>query len=181
MREFSDRPVEKDLVKMVVEAARYAPSGQNSQSSYFVVVTGDALEKLRVEVRDFFRELKIDPEMPEIYHQYKRWAQENGWSFFYGAPVILIVANRKEYRNAVADSAAATMTAMLAAESVGLDTGWLTILAGVSRQKKIRKILDRLGVPEDYEVITSMTMGYGKSKAQATARTSEVRWVEKIF
>jgi len=39
-RLFKDKPVEKDVVEKVLEAARFAPSGHNEQSTWFIVVQG---------------------------------------------------------------------------------------------------------------------------------------------
>ena len=39
IRAFTDRPVPDDVVEKVIEVARWAPSGANSQPWEFVVVT----------------------------------------------------------------------------------------------------------------------------------------------
>jgi len=178
VRSFEKKEVERSKLEAIVDAARYAPSGMNSQCSLFVVVTGEALESLKASVRDFFRGLTITSAMPPFYERCKEWAQDDTWDFCYGAPVCLIVANKKDYRNAMADSAAATMNAMLAAQSLGLSSGWLTLLSGNTEQPEIRSVLTGLGIPENYNVFTSMTIGYSDVLVQASPRTSEVKWVD---
>lgn len=178
VRAFQNKEIEREYLEQIVEAASYAPSGMNNQSWCFVVVTGKALERLRIAVRDYFRQLVLTPEMPPFFSVCKKNADMDDWSFFYGAPALLIVANKKNYRNAMADSAAATMNAMLAAWSLGLSSGWITTLSGNTDQPMIRNALRELGVPDDYDVLTSMTIGYGKEKPQASSRTSTVKWME---
>ncbi len=39
-RLFKDKPVEKDVIEKVLEAARFAPSGHNEQSTEFIVIQG---------------------------------------------------------------------------------------------------------------------------------------------
>ena len=38
-RTFSSRPLEKEILEKLVEAGRYAPSGGNSQTTHFFVIT----------------------------------------------------------------------------------------------------------------------------------------------
>ena len=37
-RQYQDREVPKNLIEMIVEAGRYAPSGGNNQTSHFFVI-----------------------------------------------------------------------------------------------------------------------------------------------
>ncbi len=59
VREFSDRPVPRDLIETALKAANTAPSGANLQPWHFVVVSGpEAKKKIReaaeVEEREFY-------------------------------------------------------------------------------------------------------------------------------
>ena len=59
VREFSDRPVPRDLIEMALKAAGTAPSGANLQPWHFVVVSGpETKKKIReaaeVEEREFY-------------------------------------------------------------------------------------------------------------------------------
>ena len=177
IRAFSTQPVEQEKLDRIVEAAQYAPSGMNNQSWYFAVVSGAALQKLQHQIRDFFRQLELTSEMPPFFGVCKENAlKSDDWSFFYGAPTLLIVANKKGYRNAMADSAAATMNAMIEATELGLGTGWITTLSGNTNQPLVRAALRELGVPEDYDVCTSMSIGYAAESPVATERKSVVKY-----
>jgi nitroreductase len=46
-RSFSDRPVERETVRRLIEAARYAPSGGNLQPWIVHVLSGDSLARFR--------------------------------------------------------------------------------------------------------------------------------------
>ena len=50
IREFTDRPVEKHLIDRIIDCARFAPSGCNSQSTEFVVVQDRAVLNEIVEL-----------------------------------------------------------------------------------------------------------------------------------
>lgn len=59
VREFSDRPVPRDIIEMALKVANTAPSGANLQPWHFVVVSGaGAKKKIReaaeVEEREFY-------------------------------------------------------------------------------------------------------------------------------
>lgn len=59
VREFSDRPVPRDLIEIALKAANTAPSGANLQPWHFVVVSGpETKKKIReaaeVEEREFY-------------------------------------------------------------------------------------------------------------------------------
>ncbi len=66
VREFSDRPVPRDIIEMALKAANTAPSGANLQPWHFVAVSGAATkQKIReaaeIEEREFY-EHRATPE-----------------------------------------------------------------------------------------------------------------------
>ncbi len=66
VREFSDRPVPRDIIETALKAAGTAPSGANLQPWHFVVVSGaEARKKIRdaaeIEEREFY-EHRASPE-----------------------------------------------------------------------------------------------------------------------
>ena len=57
VREFSDRPVPRDIIETALKAANTAPSGANLQPWHFVVVSGSETKtKIRVAAEDEERE-----------------------------------------------------------------------------------------------------------------------------
>ena len=55
-RRFSEREVEEEKIQTLIETARYAPSGGNSQTNHFFVIRDkEILEELRIKVMDAFR------------------------------------------------------------------------------------------------------------------------------
>jgi nitroreductase len=59
VREFSDRPIPKDIIEVALRAANTAPSGANLQPWHFAVVSGSATKKkiraaAEVEEREFY-------------------------------------------------------------------------------------------------------------------------------
>ncbi len=65
VREFSDRPVPRDIIETALKAANTAPSGANLQPWHFVVVSGAATKKkireaAEVEEREFYEHRASD-------------------------------------------------------------------------------------------------------------------------
>ncbi|MBR3352582.1 MAG: nitroreductase family protein, partial [Erysipelotrichaceae bacterium] len=57
-RKFRNREVDEKLTDLIIEAGRHAPSGGNSQSSHFFVITNhELLEKLALMVSEAFRKM----------------------------------------------------------------------------------------------------------------------------
>lgn len=55
VREFQDRPVDEESIRRVLDAARWAPSGTNTQPWEVYVVTGEAKKKLGNEMVEKFQ------------------------------------------------------------------------------------------------------------------------------
>ena len=65
VREFSDKPVPRDIIETALRAANTAPSGANLQPWHFVVVSGPATKKkiraaAEVEEREFYEHRASD-------------------------------------------------------------------------------------------------------------------------
>jgi nitroreductase len=177
VRSYTDQAPTQEQLAKVVEAAGWAPSGTNNQSWQFMMLTGGALEYIRVVVRDFFRALELTDQHPPFFAKCKEWAKDDSYSFFYGAPALLVISNRKEYRNAMADSAAAAENAILEATDLGLASCWITTLSGTCEDPAVRQALTKLGVPMDYQICVSIALGYGAQTPPAAPRTYQALWV----
>lgn len=59
-RKFSNQVVEDKKIEMIIEAGRYAPSGNNNQTCHFIVVTNkEVLVELKNLVQDEFSKMEI--------------------------------------------------------------------------------------------------------------------------
>ena len=59
-RRFSDKIPERDLIEKVIEAGRFAPSGGNSQTTHFLVITDpEILKELARIVQTAFSKMEI--------------------------------------------------------------------------------------------------------------------------
>ena len=179
VRSYTLQQPSHEQLEKIVEAAGWAPSGMNSQSWQFMMLTGDALEYIRIVIRDYFRTLELTEQHPPFFAKCKEWAQDDGYSFFYGAPALFVVSNRSDYRNAMADSAAAAENAILEATDLGLASCWITTLSGTCDAPAVRSALSKLGLPDDYQVFVSLALGYGTEHPKAPPRIYQTLWVHQ--
>lgn len=139
VRSYAERPVDDEVLRRVIEAARLAPTARNRQEWKLVVVT-DA-EK-RKQLAD---------------------ASEQDW--LATAPVILAIVGLTDYRmfcNVPADPVDCAIVLdhlSLAATAEGLGTCWV----GHFKQDACRKLLN---VPKEFTIIELMTLGHPAGEAR---------------
>ena len=93
---------------MIIEAGRFAPSGGNNQTTHFLVIQNEAvLNRLKSLAEQEFAKMEITPGMYQSLANSIRQSKAGGYDFLYGAPTLVLTANRKGYGNAIADCAAA--------------------------------------------------------------------------
>lgn len=159
IRKFENRPVPPEALRQVLEAVRWAPSWANTQCWEVVTVQGPAIKaRLQGTVP-----AKGNP-------SFKAMAQ---------APVVLVLCARSRtsgyYGGQVTtkfgdwmmyDLGLATQNLCLMAHSLGLGT----VIVGLFDHAKVRKILR---VPDDYEVVTMIPLGY-PAKIASPPRRKEI-------
>lgn len=135
VRSYLDRPVEKEKLLQVLEAARIAPSAVNKQPWNFIVVTNENTKNKIAETypREWF---KTAPAVIVVCGNHsKSWKRKDG----------------KDHCNI--DVAIAIDHMTLAATDLGLGTCWVCAFDA----KQCHKIL---GLPENLEVIALIPIGY---------------------
>jgi len=135
VRSYQDRPVEKEVLERILEAARMAPSARNRQAYKFVVVTDKEIRK-------------------------KLAIAAHNQHFVAEAPVVIVAVGLtpKEIMSCgiptdPVDVAIAIDHITLAAVEEGLGTCWI----GAFEQEEVCKILN---IPSQYKVIELLPLGY---------------------
>ena len=140
VRAFSDRVIEKELLLEIADCARYAPSGMNGQPWNFCVVQNpEIIAELAVCVAKELGRERYD---------------------FYGPNALIIVSCDRESRFELQDGSCALQNIFLAAESLGIGSVWINQLRNICDSEGGRKILTRLGVPENFRVVGAAALGY---------------------
>ncbi len=107
-RKYLDRPVEPEKIGQILEAGRYAPSGGNSQTTHFLVISNkEILRELAALVMQEFAKMEVTENMYASIANSIRASKGGKYFFHYNAPVLILVANRRDYGNNMADSSCA--------------------------------------------------------------------------
>ncbi len=182
-RKYKDKMPDRDIIEKIIEAGRYAPSGSNSQSTHLIVFTDkNILTEMAEVVKDEFSKMDVGE---NVYVSLKHSinASKNGdYVFHYGAPVLIVSANKKGYGNAMADSACALENMMIAANALDLGSCWINQLHWLDDNPRIRAFMDTYGLKEDETITGGLILGYadsGMPERTALKRTGNpVTWVE---
>ena len=205
IRAFRDKPLAKDTIETIIDGARFAPSGHNSQSTEFLVVQDRAvlnevsatvIEYLKFEIKRFsnplFRTMALlaDRDLAESgLHEipgFKRMIQmfESGADpILNGAPVLLAFHARRTVGFADVNAQLALQNASLVAHALGIGhfyTGWvLSPCRAPMARAWNRRIPDLIGIPHGNELYGALALGYPipRFKNMIERKSPQIRWV----
>lgn len=182
-RKYLDKEVSQELLEKIIETGRYAPSGGNSQSNHFLVIQNkQIIDHLVKMVERAFSQMEITENMYRSLQNSINLSKKGGYVFCYNAPVLIIVANKKDYGNNQADCALALENMMLEANELDLGSCYINQLKWLNEDQKILSYLQSLGMNEDERVYGSLIVGYpdtndGKPLRKVLPRKgNEVTW-----
>ncbi len=149
-------------IEAIVEAGRMAPSGGNSQTTHFLVITAPkTMDALAQAAQQAFAQMEPSPEMYRSLRHAVLAAKKGEYVFHYHAPVLILTANRRGYGNAMADSACALENMMIAANALGLGSCYINQIHWLSDDPLVHPILLHMGLTADEYVTGGMILGYG--------------------
>jgi len=171
IRKFKPEQVPNDLLKTVLEAGTYAPSGSFGEKAAYKItainnkskvewvneVTGKAL--LNINVHDGTNPRLLKP----IENAKKGNAQ-----FLLNAPVFIFITN-EVYENAMADCSCVVQNIMLAAASVGFGTCWINIFSRLNDCPEIKEMFKELDIPAKHNAFGCIALGYPDMEIPAPA------------
>jgi nitroreductase len=182
-------PVPDEMVDKIIEAARWAPSGANSQPWEFIVVKD---KEKRAQFVEFFKDqVDISFRVEQTREAERRFPvyrkPPKGTPGFAVAPVYIIVCGDPRTREAYPLSAkldrgdsifysslaSAFLYMHLAATALGLGSQWVTLSAEDLMQGRLKNLLD---IPYELEIYDTMVIGY----AIAEAKPRKVRSADEI-
>ena len=148
----------------ILEAARQAPSGGNNQTNHFLVIRNpEVLRKLALMAEEAFAGMEITEDTYKSLKNSIVLSKKGGYVFYYNAPVMIVVANRNDYGNNIADCACAIENMMVAANALDLGSCWINQLKWLNEDPGIVDYLHTLGIKEDERVYGSVIIGYPAS------------------
>ena len=164
VRTFQEEQIKDEDLTDILEAAKYAPSAMGKQGWHFSVVQNtEMIQALTLAIKEALVESPNE--------QFQKMGSNPNFNPFYNAPTIIITSYEKDAIAGVADCSVALENIFLAANSLNIGSCWINILAFVANHPKVREQLTQLGVPSDYELSGTASLGYSsKEPAKAAPR-----------
>ncbi len=189
IRNFEEKEVDKEIIKEIIQAGKFAPSAENRQPWRFIVVTNknfikelsamikEELKKLLKKrfIKKFsIKELKEESVMKLLYGV--AFSQKD--LIFFDAPVVIFILTKNELFNNES-CACCAQNMMLAAHSLGLGSCWIGFASILGFKKEA---MQKIGAPEGYHIAATLVLGYPKGKIKkAPLRKIEadiIKWIE---
>ncbi len=186
VRQFTEKPIEKEKLEAIIEAGRFTPTGGNRQPVSFVVVQNElseltrlALESLNNQGQAYLADKEKTP--PLIAYYAKRWLQmyedylknpEKPTDLFFNAKTVVIVVSESPIDGGLA---ASSMELMTHAQKLGMYYSGFFVRAAANSQE-LRRFL---GIAEDNKhVIACLVMGYPEVSYERTVprKKPSVSW-----
>ena len=175
-RKFKARAVEMEKLQQIVEAGRFGPTGGNAQGNHFFVISNaTVLMMLKDMVQTAFAKMELRDDLYKSLKNSIMLSQKGNYSFSYNAPVLIVVANKKDYGNNMADVACAVENMMLAANELDLGSCYINQLKWLNEEPSIRGYLGTLGLKDDERVYASVAIGYADTESGLPNRTEALR------
>ncbi|MGI5858649.1 MAG: nitroreductase family protein [Tepidanaerobacteraceae bacterium] len=173
VRKFTDEPVSEEDIKYILEAGRWAPSGENSQGWRFIVIKDKEIIKKLGEIsghgsaRRFTGEFvskRMHKRFATLKDEEKKKAafqklMSGDVSRFVGtAPVVIAVAGKMDVWDLQIDNAAAIENMLIMISALGLGATW--VIAPCTDIRDELEVCELLGVPKDYKLISIIPLGH---------------------
>lgn len=160
IRQYRAEQIQDAELKAILQAGLQAPSGHDSQPWHFTVIQKrELIDEISACSKMAMRKSGVD------------WIVKLGetekYNIFYNAPTVVLLAARKDALSPVADVSAALQNMLVAAESLGIGSCWMGFVPFYFLDAQNYK---RIGIPEGYEVLYGMTLGYKPASWKANPR-----------
>jgi nitroreductase/NAD-dependent dihydropyrimidine dehydrogenase PreA subunit len=191
IRVFTDRPVDDDIVGKLINAAVYAPSAHNSQSTeYIVLSSSDSLKMVTRATTEYFKNLSNKLRNPFVQlflrcFNRRRFAKamkailyfdelndsldKGNDPILYHAPLLILFHARTSQVFANVNANLALHNAALAAETLGLGTVYSGyVVAAAQRSRELNR---NVSLPPDHTIWGGLAVGYPAEKFD--------KWIER--
>ena len=157
-RKFLNKPIPKEDLDLLIQAALHATSGMGKQTWQFTVV------KNRAKIQELAAAIAVV-------------LGREGYDM-YAPEVLIIPSNEADSRFGKEDNACALENIFLAAHSLGIGSVWINQLQGICGDPRIREILTAFGIPENHVVYGLAALGYPDDVKSHKERIGKVAVVE---
>ena len=189
IRNYKDETVDKEILKQIIQAGRYAPSAKNRQPWKFIVITKkDLIQELSSQIKTELKKLLKKRIIKKLFHKELRERETLDFLavtafskedvIFYNAPaLVLILTEDKLFYDESCACCAENM--MLAAHSLGVGSCWIGFASALGLNKQT---MEKIGVPEKHHISAAIVFGYPKKKTKnppmRKVYSDIIKWIE---
>ena len=196
VRSFKNKKVEKEILEKVIDAANFAPSAKNKQTTKYVIVRDEkTLDAITEITFNFMKEAvklfndpsfisSVDPDEAHVFssikpsydHMVSIYEQGNDL-IRHNAPVLLFFYAKKGALSAEVNANLALHNAALMSASFGLGSFYAGYITGASsRTEYIGKLLN---IPDSHEIHAVLAVGYSKYsfKQWMDKKQPVIKWI----
>lgn len=169
IRNYKQIPVSRDTIQVILKAGINAPNGQNRQSWEIRVVDNpDTMSEIKAAMS------AANPDVPMAGDSFRN------------APVMAFIAADKSYDFSLLDCGMLSENMVLSAWSMGVGSiclgspvRFLDGSESIRSNPEIRKVMDKLGFSEGYQLVLCVGFGYPLESPDAKPRDeSKFRFVD---
>jgi nitroreductase len=177
IRTYDDRPISRDDVELVLDAAIHAPSAVNCQPWAFVVIQErEALARYAKEGTQLLLDEPLAVEVVESglpdMDRLRQMASGPDFELFHGAPALVVIYATSA--DGVPDCFLAAQNLMLASWTLGLGTCPIGLARPLFNRAEVKK---ELGVSPEWTCALPIAIGWPDAAAAPTSRRpAQVAW-----
>ncbi|MEM3617820.1 MAG: nitroreductase family protein [Candidatus Bathyarchaeia archaeon] len=167
IRKFKPEQIPDHMLQEILECALLAPNARNQQKWHFTVIQNKEVLKKMV---DIIKENMLNSGIDFLAER----ARDPNFNPFWNAPTVILITADKKARFAEIDCALAAENILIAAESLGLGSLVMTSTEFLFISEKGKELKKELGVPEGYEHVCVVALGYKDENPSAKPRRKDV-------
>lgn len=160
VRKFLEKPISKEDLTTIVDAARHAPSARNRQLWQFTVVqNAEVLARLAKAVGTALGDANYN---------------------FYRPNALIITSAERDFPFGTYDCACALENMFITAHALGIGSVWINQLQATCNDIFVRAILTEIGIPESHIAHGCAALGYAAAPSpERVVKPVEetVKWV----
>ncbi len=153
IRRFTGEQIRKGELETILRAAIHAPSANFAQDWHFTVIQSQSMIE---QVNSW---IVAEVEKSGIEHA-KGIIQRCEGKVFRNAPTLIVVSCDSQNRFGIQSICAATENILIAAESLGIGSCWIGMVAFLSMGSEKERYNKELKIPDGYAIQIGVTLGY---------------------